>query len=405
MKTMNTKLITFCLLSILTGLYNVTRSQCTVNIIPQGPLSFCNGDSVLLVASAGGSTQLPDQSDYNYNAGMSARTLPGYSFWQSFTAGMSGTLSQVDLGFFNFINGTAQLSIYQGTGTTGLLLYNQIVNVYCASGNCLLPFPVNAHVIAGARYSINFIPLAGIPDPYGVQVELPGTLSGGVFAVVDPSGTDTSNSFDMVFDTYIARELYFHWSNGDNDSVTVASSTGTYVVTATDSVACSVSDSIDVIVTMVDTAVSVAGATLTAHATGATYQWINCNGNSPISGANAQNYTAVNTGNYAVVLNQNGCADTSACYHIITVALSEPAPFADLKIYPNPSTGKFYIGDDNSQNSNFEIEIYNVLGEKVYRETQVWGKIEFDFSDYPGNIYLAKIKIANEACYRRIIIR
>ena len=44
------------------------------------------------------------------DGGTSARTLPGYTVWQSFTAGQSGTLDEIDMGFFNDMSGQGQLA-------------------------------------------------------------------------------------------------------------------------------------------------------------------------------------------------------------------------------------------------------------------------------------------------------
>jgi hypothetical protein len=46
-----------------------------------------------------------DQQQLVYDGGTSARTLPGYTVWQSFTAGLTGTLAEIDMGFFNDMSG------------------------------------------------------------------------------------------------------------------------------------------------------------------------------------------------------------------------------------------------------------------------------------------------------------
>ncbi len=62
----------------------------------------------------------------------------------------------------------------------------------------------------------------------------------------------------------------------------------------------------------IDTSVSVSAVTLTANATSATYQWLNCNENLPITGQIGQSFTATIDGNYAVIIIKNNCSDTSA---------------------------------------------------------------------------------------------
>lgn len=171
------------------------------------PNSLQNIIRLLLVCcfisfSLSANTQTLDQSQLIYTGGMSARTLNGYSEWQSFTAGLSGTLSEIKMGFFNYINGVGTLKIFKGTGTAGSLLQSKLVNVQCASGNCLISFPVAVPSVAGQVYTFQFIPGPGMPDPYGVQVQMAGTYPGGYMGLVDPSGT-TPLAFDMVFQTYV----------------------------------------------------------------------------------------------------------------------------------------------------------------------------------------------------------
>ncbi len=241
-----------CLLMILFwGISINSNAQCSVTITPQGPTTFCDNDSVVLIASGtgSGSTMTLDQSQLVYNGGTSARNLPGYSHWQSFTAGITGTLSQLDLGFFTLINATGTLNIFSGTGTGGPLLQTQTINVICGGGNCMLSFAVSAPVTAGQVYTFQFIPGPAMPDPYGVQVQVPGTYPGGEMALVDPSGTYMTG-FDMVFQTYVTSGsgLTYLWSNGSADSLIVANASGTYTVTVNNGSGCTAVDSIQLTV-------------------------------------------------------------------------------------------------------------------------------------------------------------
>ncbi|HRH65724.1 MAG TPA: hypothetical protein PLU53_05470 [Bacteroidia bacterium] len=151
------------------------------------------------------SQSVRDQYDTVYTAGISARTLPGYSWYQTFTAGLSGNLDRVDIGFFNFISGLGTLEIIEGAGIGGNVLYSSQVNVSCPSGNCLLPFAVNCNVTSGSVYTIFFSPGNGIPDPYGVQADASNSYPGGDLYLIDPSGTYPFN-LDLIFATYVKNE-------------------------------------------------------------------------------------------------------------------------------------------------------------------------------------------------------
>jgi hypothetical protein len=164
--------------------------------------------SFLLVACALTIThaQTLDQSQLNYNSCISARTLPGYSFFQSFTAGLTGTLVQIDMGVFNNINGSGTLKIYAGTDSTGAVLQSTTVTINCPSGNCFANFTTSESITSGQSYTFHYTPGPGIPDPYGVQAEVPGTYPGGQFGLIDPSGVYYPG-FDLVFRTFVTTSV------------------------------------------------------------------------------------------------------------------------------------------------------------------------------------------------------
>jgi len=107
--------------------------------------------------------------------------------------------------------------------------------------------------------------------------------------------------------------------------IALADSSGTITITANNAVGSSVPQSIYVTVNTANTSVNQSGATLTASATGASFEWINCNGNIPVQGDTSHSFTAAVTGSYAVVVTQYTCVDTSACYPIVVVVDSVPA--------------------------------------------------------------------------------
>lgn len=156
-----------------------------------------------------------DQQQLTYNGGLSARTLPGYSVWQSFTAGVSGTLTEIDMGFFNNMSGSAQLQIFSGQGTQGSLLQTLTVPVTGLTQTAVTwnAWMVNVQVQAGQQYTFCLTPNATtLPDPYGVAVGSPNPYAGGVLGVKDPSGSYPTSS-DAVFRTYVGAPSSGHLAN------------------------------------------------------------------------------------------------------------------------------------------------------------------------------------------------
>lgn len=123
--------------------------------------------------------------------------------------------------------------------------------------------------------------------------------------------------------------------------------TGTYTQIFTNSVGCDSILTLNLTINEVsDLTVSVSELSITATNNNATYQWVDCdNGNTPISGAIAQTFTATANGNYAVELTENGCVATSNCVAITTVSTNELSQHV-IMVMPNPTKGVFTLKAD-----------------------------------------------------------
>lgn len=74
----------------------------------------------------------------------------------------------------------------------------------------------------------------------------------------------------------------------------------------------------------------------------------------------------------------------------------------DLTLYPNPvSQGKIYIV--TKQNLTKDIEIFNVLGKKIFSTTLV-GK-ELNISKLHAGVYIIKIAENNVSTTRKLVIK
>lgn len=148
-----------------------------------------------------------DQLQLAYDGGTSARTLPGYSVWQSFTPSISGTLTEIDMGFFNDMSGSGQLDILSGDGTAGSVLQTLTVPVvgFTQPGVTWNTWTVRVRVTAGSVYTFKFTPnSATLPDPYGVAIGVGDPYPRGVMGLDDPSGSYRTD-FDVVFRTFVRR--------------------------------------------------------------------------------------------------------------------------------------------------------------------------------------------------------
>jgi hypothetical protein len=70
-------------------------------------------------------------------------------------------------------------------------------------------------------------------------------------------------------------------------------------------------------------------------------------------------------------------------------------------IYPNPATGKFYIGGVKFP---VEISIFNSRGVKILSPRMIGDNNELDLSHHPGGIYFVTFSHNGELCIRRLVI-
>ncbi|MDG1333810.1 MAG: T9SS type A sorting domain-containing protein [Crocinitomicaceae bacterium] len=118
----------------------------------------------------------------------------------------------------------------------------------------------------------------------------------------------------------------------------------------------------NVTVLTVDNSTSVSGTTISATASGVTYQWIDCSTNDPIAGETNQSYTPTATGDYAVIVDDGTCSDTSACVLVDFTGIDE-LDSELISIYPNPTTsGVFTVEFDGNID---EIVLIDALGRVI----------------------------------------
>src|SRR5687768_13168732 len=90
----------------------------------------------------------------------------------------------------------------------------------------------------------------------------------------------------------------------------------------------------------VDNEVTVSQNTITAHQTGATYQWFDCDSGENIPGAVGQTFVATTSGNYAVnITDVSGCTAVSTCVAVVITATVDELLSNEVIIFPNPGDG------------------------------------------------------------------
>lgn len=179
----------------------------------------------------------------------------------------------------------------------------------------------------------------------------------------------------------------------------VWTTSGMYTDTLVSSTGCDSIIAIDLTIGAVDTGVMLTAGVLTASAASATYQWIDCDGNQPISGETAQSYQPSTTGNYAVIITQNGCTDTSECQNVVVVGIENDAFPVELLFYPNPTSGQITL-DLGEVRGNIGLRVIDAEG-KVVRSMEgiSSSRIQLELGHAPG---LYTVLLYGENTYRTI---
>ena len=140
---------------------------------------------------------------------------------------------------------------------------------------------------------------------------------------------------------------------------------GIYSDTLSNQTNCDSIITINLIVSKVDTTVSVSGATLIANFNNGIYQWLDCNtAYSAILGATSQSFQPVVNGNYAVMIMGNGCIDTSYCHQVKNVGIIKNTFESAIHVFPNPTFGLINI-DLGKKYPEIELILRNSIGKEL----------------------------------------
>lgn len=181
-----------------------------------------------------------------------------------------------------------------------------------------------------------------------------------------------------------------------NDSV--YTSNGTYIQVLTNAAGCDSTITLNLTINHADAGnITNGGNYLSTDAVG-TYQWVDCNAAyAPIGGETSSTYTATADGDYAVIVTQTGCADTSACHNITITGidpLSDPSSFS---VYPNPVANNMSFGSAQAGN----MLLTNLQGQPVMLERVKKGNNTIDINHLPTGIYL--LTLPDQASKARIV--
>lgn len=180
---------------------------------------------------------------------------------------------------------------------------------------------------------------------------------------------------------------------------------GTYMAVFQTLAGCDSTVTVTLTVNTVNTGVVAQGNTLIAQAANASYQWVNCANNQLIVGATGNTYTPAQTGNYAVVVTQNGCTATSTCVFIQIVSTKEVIASSDWSIQPNPASQVTHLVFESPLTEELWMEIHDLSGRSLYQKQLPVGAeaAEILLNELPTGVLFVRLSNQDAVSVKRLI--
>lgn len=179
----------------------------------------------------------------------------------------------------------------------------------------------------------------------------------------------------------------FVWNTGDSSQSIYINQTGPYYVLAVEDSECYAQSPTVVVneVPLPQVTVTQTGVTLTAQTAESTLQWLDCATGIPVQGATQAFFAPAQNGSYAVaVSNAQGCADTSACFLVNTLGVSENQSH-HVMLFPNPTQDWLHVSGEEVTGA----VVYSLLGQRVmvFSQTSPW-----DVSSLASGTYFVEVE-------------
>jgi Concanavalin A-like lectin/glucanases superfamily/Secretion system C-terminal sorting domain len=317
-------------------------------------------------------------------------------------------------------SGTVMDTIANSVGCDSILTINLTVN--SPSTNTMSATVCGSYTApSGAVYTSSGTYMDTIPNMVGcdsvitINLTLNAPSSSSLFATncdsyISPAGNTYTNSgtyMDTIpnmagCDSVITINLTIN--NSGASSITASScgaytapsgavftSSGTYTDIIPNGAGCDSVITIALTVNTVNVGLSQNNGILTASASGATYQWLNCTTNTIVAGATSQSFTPTANGQYAVIVTQNNCTDTSSCVNVTGIGITESDFAQNVNMYPNPTSGNFTLELGNSY-SDVLVTITDVTGRVVLEQRYSNSdKLSFNLIE-PAGMYFVTVR-------------
>lgn len=203
----------------------------------------------------------------------------------------------------------------------------------------------------------------------------------------------------------------YNWGNGSTTKDISDLTAGNYPIIVTDANGCqagttftiSQPDELTASVSVTHATNGANNGSATANTTGGTapftWQWSNSQSGVTVNGLAAGEYSVT-------VTDANGCTASSSGMVENGTNTFDPAIVTEWKVYPNPSRGVFFLEMQMTQNENVDIQIFNLVGQRVHAQhiTNQQIKETIDLSTWNAGTYFMEINVNGTRVVEKLVV-
>ena len=217
------------------------------------------------------------------------------------------------------------------------------------------------------------------------------------------SRTDQVEAFDRPAGVTTSQSVSICQGQSYSIGTSTYTSSGSFTDILTAANGCDSAITTTLSVTAVDVSIAPSGNTITSlnFNPGVTFQWLNCNTNTIIPGEIGQVYTVTSSGDYAVIVTENGCSDTSACTNFIIIGVNE-IDDNKITISPNPTHDNITVHFENITDIK-NVVLTDVQGKIIFQSKLPNNNLQIDLQNNSKGIYMLSVTNKNTTKVYKVI--
>ena len=390
----------------------------TVNVFPSslpiitttGPTTFCEGGSITLSAPSGFTA-------YLWSTGATTQSIVvtqsgTYTVTVADNNGCTGTSTEVDV-FVNprpspvltvigstTICGGDSVEVRAPAGYPSYTWFSSRGEVYGTGRTIFIKVSDTVYVTVS---DVNGCP--GSSDTVRVVLS---SVTPPTVTASSPTSFCQGGSVTLAAPTGYANYI---WSNGSTDRSITVTQSGSYTVTVTDNSLCAATSNttaVTVFPTPAKPTIDRRGDSLIAAGPATAYQWFR-NGVVIVNATNVVYIPSV-AGIYRVeITDANTCTNISDPFDYITTGVDDVTAgyVAEMRVFPNPTSGEFTIETEISQAGSVRVDVINAIGQSVLtiNDNTTGGKFRTSshLGDLASGVYSVILTSGNERWTVRLV--